>query len=145
LVVTASKAVRREDGELLAVTGIDTTFDYITKALMNSDKNNASWNIARYILDADGKVLVSSLVNSASDDSGEPVLEFPPFPYIEMYQHLKLKDSGQFDVLENGRTLLVVYAPIETMGWRFVEVVDQTKYFAAKSSSDKLRSGTSGE
>ncbi|NOY74244.1 MAG: protein kinase [Kiritimatiellaeota bacterium] len=140
LVVSASKSVRGTKGEILGVAGIDTTFDYILTVLMNPGKQSASWSVARYILDSEGKVLISSSLKDAEKKDDSSSLEFPPFPYIKIYSLLERGNSGQFEIEEDGVQRLVVYAPVQTMGWHFVEIVDLSGYLAdraKKQTSEK--------
>lgn len=132
LVVTASKAIRKENGYIYGVAGLDMTFDYITKVLMRTKKANKSWNIGRYLLDKNGKVLIYSSSKTLKSPSVDAEIKFPAFPYLKIYSYLGKNDSGQFEVDENDRTYLVVYAPVETMGWHFVEVVDLNGYLDSR-------------
>ena len=130
VIISASQSLNDYEGNFYGVASLDMTFEYITDTLMKEKSKNPSV-IARYLIDAEGNVILSSHLASqqlkeAQTDSSE--IKFKPFPFPEIHSYIKKNKSGQFEVSRNERTTLIGYAPVQTLGWYYVEEVNLEQY-----------------
>jgi serine/threonine protein kinase len=131
LIVSASKSVWKGD-QLLGVASVDMTFHHVQTMMSRMGASRPSVRGA-YLVNGDGEVVLSSHVEKRSLKEARKTLgkvEFKPFPYSQLLEKIKKRPSGQFEVNDNGKTLLVGYAPVPTLGCYFVEVVDFDIYMA---------------
>ena len=130
LVISASQAIYDNTGNFLGVASMDMTFDYIANTLMKPKAHSSSVK-TRYLITKNGDIILSSRLalnklNEAEKHASE--LEFPPFPYPEIKQHIMQNSSGQFEITENGRVILIAYALIKTLDWYYVEEINLDQY-----------------
>ena len=130
LVISASQAIHDDTGNFLGVASIDMTFDYIANTLMKPKAHSSSVR-TRYLITKDGEIILSSRLalnklNEAVKNASE--LEFPPFPYPAIKQHIMQTPSGQFEITENGRVILIAYALVKTLNWYYVEEINLDQY-----------------
>jgi hypothetical protein len=131
LIVSASKAVWHGD-DFLGVVSVDMTFRHV-RAMMSRTSSTKPYVRGTYLVNKSGKVVLSSQVKRRSLKAAEEThgkVEFKPFPYPKLLNEIRKGDSGQFEVVDGGHTLLVGYAPVPTLSCYFVEVVDFDMYMA---------------
>ena len=130
VIISLSQAMHDSNDRFLGVVAFDLTFDYISRTLMSTEDRNRSV-IARYLINAEGDIILSSRIalnqiNKAEKNASE--IKFSPFPYPEIMQHIRKEKSGQFEINNNGRMILIGYAPVETLKWYYVEEVNLKRY-----------------
>ncbi len=138
VIISASRGLYDYNQNFYGVASMDMTFDYITNTLMKCRSKDPSV-IAKYLIDSDGNVILSSHIalqqlKAAEKDSSE--IKFKPFPYPEINDYIKGNKSGQFEVNKDGRTTLIGYAPVQTLGWYYVEEVNLDQYLAPDVNTD---------
>ena len=130
VIISASKSMYDHRGTFYGTASVDMTFDYITRTLMKGKSTNPSV-LARYLIDSQGNVILSSHLASQQIEEAEKnasQIKFKPFPFPEIKSHIKNNKSGQFEVNAKGRKLLIGYAPVQTLGWYYVEEVNLEQY-----------------
>ena len=126
IVMSASKALYDSDGKFYGVSSMDMTFGYTTE-LMKSDRFHSDAVVCRYLIDAQGNVVLSTRLKDDAVKKAEKdfsTLKFDKFPYPQITSHLSSREAGQFEVKSEGSTKLIGFAPIKTLGWFYVEEVD---------------------
>ncbi len=130
VIISASKSLYDDRGHFHGVASLDMTFDYITNTLMKSKARHNSV-IARYLINEKGDIilssnLVSKQLKKAKTTNSE--VQFNPFPFPEIKTYINRNKSGQFETINNGSTTLIGYAPVATLGWYYVEVINIKQY-----------------
>jgi len=134
VIISISRSLYDFKDNFYGVASIDMTFDYITNTLMKPKAHHKSV-IARYLINANGDIILSSRIASQEVKKAERTIseiEFHPFPYPEIKDYIKEKNSGQFETLQYGQTMVIGYAPIKTLGWYYVEEVNLKQYLRSK-------------
>lgn len=126
VVMSASKALRDNEGNFYGVSSMDMTFEYTTRLMKNVKFNNDSV-LCRYLIDAEGNVVLSTKLKEEEVKKAEKdfsSLKFDKFPYPQIAAYVHDREAGQFEVEINGCTRLIGYAPVKTLSWYYVEEID---------------------
>ena len=97
---------------------------------MNS-KAHSSSVVARYLINKNGDIILSSKLASKQLKKAKRTdseIQFSPFPFPEIKAYIKQSKSGQFETINNGSTALIGYAPVKTLDWYYVEVINLKQY-----------------
>jgi serine/threonine-protein kinase len=108
----------------IGVAGMDVSFDFIKNDLLHSRENGA----IKYILDNKGNIVISSSEknqNIVTDKAGNKTLSLKLFPEADELKDILTKKSG---LLETSDSILI-FAPIESLGWTYLEKYDKEKLF----------------
>jgi serine/threonine-protein kinase len=134
VVISVSRSLYGFKGNFYGVASLDMTFEYIANTLMKPKAHHKSV-IARYLINGDGDIILSSHLASRKIKKAEQTdseIQFRPFPYPEIKQYINKKNSGQFETVQHGRTVMIGYAPIKTLGWYYVEEVNLKQYLTSE-------------
>ncbi len=140
LVLPASTAVHLPDGTLAAVTGLEMTFDWISKHLLPMP--GAPYVVATYLVDATGDVAAGTDAGatdadapahlaSAGDLTGDRAFDLPELHYPEVRAAMAAGIRGHVVVTTAGARKLVAVSPLPALGWSYVVVADEARLLAA--------------
>lgn len=113
-------------GNFYGVAGMDVSFDFIRKELMCSDEGGS----IGYLIDEDGNVIVSSgnaADNIITDAAGNKTLNLRKFPDPQVLAVIKSGKSGFTEISRNGKDYIIVFAPVELLGWTYLEKYEKEK------------------
>ncbi len=128
VIISASKSLWSLDRRFLGVASIDITFDYTRSRMILSDQDDSSV-LTRYLINEKGEIVISWELNEEAVKEAQKdfsTVEFEPYPHAELVNEIRQNNSGQMELLENGKTLLIIYAPIRTLGWYMVEEIERS-------------------
>ncbi|HCE43691.1 MAG TPA: hypothetical protein DET40_09090 [Lentisphaeria bacterium] len=129
VVMSASKALKDSEGKFYGVSSMDMTFEYITE-LMKTIKFKNDSVVCRYLVDADGNVILSTRIKDEQLKKAEKdfsTLKFDKFPYPQIAKDIRGETAGQFEAASGKSIRLIGYAPVKTLGWFYVEEIDLEK------------------
>jgi eukaryotic-like serine/threonine-protein kinase len=114
------------DGEnrFYGVLGMDVTFSDIIQDHLN--RPGAAGVVESYLLDNKGRIVVRSGqqgVDMKEGDSG-PALKLKPFPVPAVATAILQEESGLAEVDREGRSRMVVYYRMPSLGWFYVEELE---------------------
>ena len=112
-VISATKAVYSKNNKFLGIAAFDLTLGYTRKIMTEGEVNPAL--IANLLIDSKGKILISSQ-NSELMNS------------LDLSKHLQSGKAGQFELNHNSKKIIVDFAPISTLNWYYIELIDIEKY-----------------
>lgn len=116
LLITCTQPLYDDHNRLLGVAGIELTFDYVTKNLMNLDIHGIKES---YMLDEEGKIILRSSQSNTTDEEKQKK-EFSLYPQPEVIKEVKAKHSGYMEVDSPEGLLLLAYYRIPSLGWYYV-------------------------
>jgi serine/threonine-protein kinase len=125
LVLSASIPIRSRAGTLLGVASLDITLAYISRELINRDRDKSTRE-RRLLVTQDGHILLDSDLAGMEDASKEAVkgeLELVPYPRPEILDLLRNRKGGQKMVETPEGTLVIAVAPISgTRSFYVIEI-----------------------
>lgn len=130
-VIPCSVVVRGAKGQRVGVAGLDLMFEYIIDELMALQQISGPQET--YIVDREGRILVSSSASRGGDGSEalEKAQAVELFPVPEVVAALESKEAA---VLEVDRWLFGL-APLHVAGWWFVARVESSVLTTSSNSS----------
>ena len=127
LMLPCAAPLLNTQGKILGISAIDMSFEYISNKLMNFKISGAGGAVEKYLVNDQGKVVVSSVMGRVGFVTGaSPRLRsLRPFPYqSELEKLIREKNSRQTVITDNNRRLLLSYSPITSLDWYFVQVAE---------------------
>jgi len=124
VVLPCSTSIYDSEGRLYGVVGIEVTFAELHSAILSQQGSDGS--NARYLLDADGRVILSSRQDELTRDTetDEPTLRLREFPIAEVTDAIRHGEGGLVEIEVDGRLMLYAFSDIGTLGWYYVEELD---------------------
>lgn len=135
IMLTASKKIESHDGGILGVAGFDITFSHILKIMIEGEKTKSNAVIRRYIIDSDRNIIFcydteKSDKTKISNEKG--LLIFPPFPYPQISEVIKKKNSGELEIEDSEPPIMLSYAKLESLNMFYIEEINLDKLFQKK-------------
>ena len=115
-------------GKMLGAAGIDISFAYVSKMLINANSPE-NMGLRKYLIDQNGRVLLSSRQQSVQAMTGaSPKLKQPGrFVYLDQLNKMIATQTRQQEFEADGKMTMLSYCPIPQLGWFFVQVVDSDR------------------
>ena len=123
LMLPCSMALYDDNGIFMGIAGIELTFDYLIEDLL--DISSLEEDAVAFILDEEGRIVVSSQSKGQTfrdSDRGKPLLRRKVFPIREALEPIREGHGGYLEVDTPEGQRLVVYTPMESIGWTYVVV-----------------------
>ncbi len=142
LILAASTSVYDADGEFLGVTGLEMTFHWIIEHLL--EMPDAPYVDASYLVDRQGNVVIRA-ISARSDKKRKAAaaaidnstIELKPLPYPAIVAALQKKSAtGHREITVNGSKKLIVFYPVQALGWWYVVVADEAMLLGSASAGD---------
>ncbi len=129
LVLPCSAPIFDSRDKFYGVVSLEVTYDYIINVLMKPDVLNPAL-VERYILDSKGRIVLSS--SQANEKYADGLIVNRPltlswFPYKEVVKQFLYNREGQVEIEDGNKRYLIVYAPIATLNWYYLEKLDLEK------------------
>lgn len=149
LILSACYAVRDRSGEVLGVAGLDVTLEYIVSQLMEVADHDSGLPSRRFLLDEEGMILLDSSLESMEDEAKEAEsaeLQLKPYEHRAISRFLTEGRGGQLQFHGPLGITVLACAPIEGVGWYFVEEIPIGGVdFATLSEAWGMDAPTTGE
>jgi serine/threonine-protein kinase len=122
-VLSCATSLYDKDARFYGVVGMDITLDNIIRE--NLTRPKAIGVVESFLLDSKAQVIVgSSQLGIKAEASPDGTLELKTFPVKEVVQDVLRNASGLVESRANGRSRLIIFQKIRSLGWYYVEEVD---------------------
>ena len=122
-VLACVTSLYNKDGQFYGVVGADVTLDNIIRE--NLTRPKAIGVVESFLLDNKGGIIVgSSQLGVKVEVSPDSKLELKPFPIKEVVQEVVRNASGLVESHHSGRSRLIIFQKIRSLGWYYVEEID---------------------
>lgn len=138
ILITASRTVRNESGEIIGAVGIDMSLEKLSEEIRRNKIGNSGYI---FLYSKEGTILAypdaSFNFKNISDLKGKTKETNKSDPdLLENYDKLISEDSGNFETILNGKDVFVnVYTSPDT-GWKMASVIEKTEL---TNETDRMR------
>ncbi len=112
-------------GKVLGAAGIDISFEYIIKNLINA-KAPINMTMHKYLVDQHGRIVLSSIPKDKQLMTGASpkIRSLEQFPYLQQLNGMISAQNRQQEFDIEGRKVMIAFSPVSVLGWYFVQTVD---------------------
>ncbi|MBD5475818.1 MAG: SpoIIE family protein phosphatase [Lachnospiraceae bacterium] len=126
------------DGEVVAVAGVGSYLDTVNNAVLNVDIGEAGY---AFLVNEKGQVLVSGSAEGETAAYAEQAVDLRASGNRALADAVIGMVEGRSDSLElslDGKDVYLAYAPLNSLGWSFVTVIDVAEVVAPAKASQQL-------
>lgn len=126
------------DGEVVAVAGVGSYLDTVNNAVLNVDIGEAGY---AFLVNEKGQVLVSGSAEGETAAYAEQAVDLRASGNRMLAEAVTGMVEGRSDSLElslDGKDVYLAYAPLNSLGWSFVTVIDVAEVVAPAKASQQL-------
>lgn len=126
------------NGEVVAVAGVGSYLDTVNNAVLNVDIGEAGY---AFLVNEKGQVLVSGSAEGETAAYAEQAVDLRASGNRALADAVTGMVEGRSDSLElslDGKDVYLAYAPLNSLGWSFVTVIDVAEVVAPAKASQQL-------
>lgn len=126
------------DGEIVAVAGVGSYLDTVNNAVLNVDIGEAGY---AFLVNEKGQVMVSGSSEGETAAYAEQAVDLRESGNRALADAVTGMVEGRTDSLElslDGKNVYLAYAPLASLGWSFVTVIDVEEVVAPAKASQQL-------
>ncbi len=126
------------NGEVVAVAGVGSYLDTVNNAVLNVDIGEAGY---AFLVNEKGQVLVSGSAEGETAAYAEQAVDLRASGNRMLAEAVTGMVEGRSDSLElslDGKDVYLAYAPLNSLGWSFVTVIDVAEVVAPAKASQQL-------
>ena len=126
------------NGEVVAVAGVGSYLDTVNNAVLNVDIGEAGY---AFLVNEKGQVLVSGSAEGETAAYAEQAVDLRASGNRALADAVTGMVAGRSDSLElslDGKDVYLAYAPLNSLGWSFVTVIDVEEVVAPAKASQQL-------
>lgn len=126
------------DGEIVAVAGVGSYLDTVNNAVLNVDIGKAGY---AFLVNEKGQVMVSGSSEGETAAYAEQEVDLRESGNRALAAAVTGMVEGRTDSLElslDGKNVYLAYAPLASLGWSFVTVIDVEEVVAPAKASQQL-------
>lgn len=126
------------DGEIVAVAGVGSYLDTVNNAVLNVDIGEAGY---AFLVNEKGQVMVSGSSEGETAAYAEQAVDLRESGNRALADAVTGMVEGKSDSLElslDGKDVYLAYAPLNSLGWSFVTVIDVEEIVAPAKASQQL-------
>ncbi|MBD5502335.1 MAG: SpoIIE family protein phosphatase [Lachnospiraceae bacterium] len=126
------------NGEVVAVAGVGSYLDTVNNAVLNVDIGEAGY---AFLVNEKGQVLVSGSAEGETAAYAEQAVDLRASGNRALANAVTGMVEGRSDSLElslDGKDVYLAYAPLNSLGWSFVTVIDVAEVVAPAKASQQL-------
>lgn len=126
------------DGEIVAVAGVGSYLDTVNNAVLNVDIGEAGY---AFLVNEKGQVMVSGSSEGETAAYAEQAVDLRESGNLALADAVTGMVEGRTDSLElslDGKNVYLAYAPLASLGWSFVTVIDVEEVVAPAKASQQL-------
>ncbi|MBD5526397.1 MAG: SpoIIE family protein phosphatase [Lachnospiraceae bacterium] len=126
------------NGDVVAVAGVGSYLDTVNNAVLNVDIGEAGY---AFLVNEKGQVLVSGSAEGETAAYAEQAVDLRASGNRALADAVTGMVAGRSDSLElslDGKDVYLAYAPLNSLGWSFVTVIDVEEVVAPAKASQQL-------
>lgn len=126
------------DGEIVAVAGVGSYLDTVNNAVLNVDIGEAGY---AFLVNEKGQVMVSGSSEGETAAYAEQAVDLRESGNRALADAVTDMVAGKSDSLGlslDGKDVYLAYAPLNSLGWSFVTVIDVEEVVAPAKASQQL-------
>lgn len=126
------------NGEIVAVAGVGSYLDTVNNAVLNVDIGEAGY---AFLVNEKGQVMVSGSAQgetAAYAEQSVDLRESGNRALAEAVVNMVEGRSGFTELALDGKDVYLAYAPLDSLGWSFVTVIDVAEVVAPAKASQQL-------
>lgn len=125
-VLPCATSLYDKEGRFYGVAGMDVRLDNIIRDNLNRLK--AVGIIESFLLDEKGRIIAgSNQLGVKAETSADANVEIKTFPVKSVVNEIKRQTSGLVEGKCDGRSCLIIFQKIPSLGWYYVEEADTAK------------------
>ena len=128
-VLTCSKAVCNDNGEVIAVAAADISWEYLLK-LLESTGNNGRYVENKFLVDEQGNIVADS-TRKLNPEKQENSLKFQPFQPSRLFSSMWRRKNGWIFV-KRKHNYLYFFMEIKTLKWLYVEKINFDEFIKSQ-------------